>query len=127
MNNRNNYLKFYHFEGNSIKSEEAEIKLEYLNKNYSIEVFVSKEIRDDIDRTKEFIELVNRAKKEKGVVYDFSTGNCCWMVIDDNGVNIECEYVNEISENIKLDDMKIILEKWLDFLEKKTTVEYSWS
>jgi hypothetical protein len=106
--------------------EVAEVRLDYLNKYYPIQLFLSSEIRDNPFRTREYIELINKAKEEKDFVYDFSTGNCCWIIISSGGVDIECEYINEKSENIKLDDMKIILEKWLDFTETRKPIEFSW-
>jgi hypothetical protein len=126
MNTKNNYLNFYSYKTDKIESKVAEVRLTYLNKYYPVQIFLSSEIRDGLERAREYLELINKAQADDKFSYDFSTGNSCWIVISDKKVNIECGYINEISENIDLNDMKIILEKWVEFLESRKKVEYSW-
>jgi hypothetical protein len=126
MSTKNNHLNFYNYKTNETESEVAEIRLTYLEKYYPIQIFLSSEIRENLERAKEYLDLINRAQEDENFFYDFSTGNSCWIIINNKKVNIECDYINETSENIKLDDMKIILEKWVEFLKIGKKVEYNW-
>jgi hypothetical protein len=126
MNTKNNHLNFYNYKTDDIESEVAEVRLIYLEKYYPVQIFLSTEIRENLERAGEYLDLINRAQEDENFFYDFSTGNSCWMIINKKKVNIECDYINEISENIDLNDMKIILEKWIEFLRSKRKVEYNW-
>lgn len=126
MNTEKNYLNFYNYRTDEIESEVAEVRLTYLEKYYPVQIFLSSEIRENIGRAREYLDLIDRAQEDEKFSYDFSAGNSCWIIINKKKVNIECDYINEISENIEPNDMKIILEKWVEFLESKKKVEYTW-
>jgi hypothetical protein len=126
MNTKNNYLNFYNYKTDEIESEVAEVRLTYLEKYYPVQIFLSSEIRESIERAREYLDLINRAQEDENFSYDFSAGNSCWIIINKKKVDIECDYINEISENIELSDMKIIIEKWIEFLKNKKKVEYNW-
>jgi hypothetical protein len=49
------------------------------------------------------------------------------ITIKHNGVTIENEYNSKISEVISLEDMKIILENWIEFIKTRKPIEYSWA
>jgi hypothetical protein len=55
-----------------------------------------------------------------------SSANACFIrVTREDGVRIVNEYTDEVTE-LGLVDMKIILEKWLEFLENGEPIEFSW-
>lgn len=72
-----------------------------------------------------WIELVKKAKVELDFFYE-SFGNCCTTIVTHNGVTIENEYTKNMSKDVKLSDMELILEKWLEFIKYRKNIEYSW-
>lgn len=68
---------------------------------------------------------IHQAKENIDYFYD-SFGNCCTIAVTHKGVTIENEYTEDTIEDIKLDEMEVILEKWLEFIKTRQPIEYSW-
>ena len=92
---------------------------------YAIQDFLRGDIQIRIENCSDWLHRVVKAKNDVDYFYD-SFGNCCTTTITHQGVTIENEYTGYIVENISLDDMQIILEKWLDFIKTRNPVEYCW-
>ncbi len=54
-----------------------------------------------------------------------SSANATFITVTQSGVRIVNEYTDDVTE-LGLADMKIILERWLEFLENGEPVEFSW-
>jgi hypothetical protein len=101
------------------------VELTYLNDNDPLRSFLSGDIQYSINSCRRWIEILNQASEQSDYFYD-SFGNCCTTIVSSNGVTIENEYTEGVSAGIKISDMKIILEKWLEQLKTGETIEYSW-
>ena len=95
------------------------------NRTYPIQDFLRGDIQIGKDSCSEWLDRVNRAKEINNYFYD-SFGNCCTTTVTHQGVTIENEYTGDIVKNISLDDMQIILEKWLEFIINREPIEFSW-
>lgn len=92
---------------------------------YSIQDFLRGDIQTRIENCSDWLHHIIKAKNNTDYFYD-SFGNCCTTIVTHQGVTIENEYTGDIVKNIKLDDMQIILEKWLRFIETREPIEFSW-
>ena len=124
MPNNKNYIHFYNHPDNNRVTVEV-VKLSYiLNNFHSIQSFLGGDIQTR-ENCLDYLGHIFKAKKDPNYFYD-SFGNCCTITITHRGVTIENEYTKEIAKDIKLDDIKIILEKWLEFITTREPIEYSW-
>ena len=112
---------WYGFEHN----ECIEIFLPNLESPKTLYSFLFGDIQFSEDSCKSWLKVVDEAKDNNDYFYD-SFGNCCTTTITNQGVTIENEYTGYIVENISLNDMQIILEKWLYFIKTRNPVEYCW-
>jgi hypothetical protein len=101
------------------------VEISYLDNSDAIRDFLGGDIQYDTKSCSEWINVIEQARNESDYFYD-SFGNCCTITITSSGVTIENEYTKQIAKDIRLQDMNIILEKWLEQLTTKETVEYSW-
>jgi hypothetical protein len=101
------------------------VKLSYLDSSEPIQSFIGGDIQYREKNCLDWIKVIQEAEIKENHFYD-SFGNCCTTTVTSKGVTIENEYTEEKSENIKLQDMEIILKKWLEHLKTKKTVEYTW-
>ena len=116
-----NYLLF----GKDHIREYPLIEMSYLNSSDAIKDFLGGDIQYNIQSCSEWIDMIKEAENEINFFYE-SFGNCCTITITSHAVTIRNEYTNQVSENIKLRDMSIILEKWLEQIKTGETIEFSW-
>ena len=102
----------------------ASVKIEG-NRTYPIQDFLRGDIQIGKESCSDWLNHVMKAQQAPDYFYD-SFGNCCTTTITHQGVTIDNEYTEYIAKDIKLDDMKIILEKWLEFITTREPIEYSW-
>ena len=112
---------WYGFENN----ECIEIFIPNLESPKTLYSFLFGDIQFSEDSCKSWIKIVDEAKDNNDYFYD-SFGNCCTTTVTHQGVTIENEYTDDLVKNISLDDMQIILEKWLDFIKTRKTIEFCW-
>ena len=112
---------WYGFENN----ECIEISISNLESPRTLYSFLFGDIQFSEDSCKSWIVIINEAKDVHNYFYD-SFGNCCTTTVTHQGVTIENEYTGDIVKNISLDDMQIILEKWLEFIRNRKPLEFSW-
>ena len=105
--------------------EHLKINISYAKNSRSISSFLSGDIQTRRENCLDYLGHIFKAKNDVNYFYD-SFGNCCTITITHQGVTIENEYTKDIAKDIKLDDMKIILEKWLEFITTRKPIEYSW-
>ena len=106
-------------------NEHIEIFIPNLESPNTLYSFLYGDIQFSEASCKRWIAIVNEAQIDLNYFYD-SFGNCCTTTITHQGVTIENEYTKDIANDIKLDDMKIILEKWLEFVTTREPIEFSW-
>jgi hypothetical protein len=119
-----NHLEFYNHpddEGAVVVS----VNIDYLDNSYPIQDFIRGDIQIDTKSCLTWIKTITEAENTKDFFYD-SFGNCCTATVTFNGVDIENEYTEDKARNIHLADMKLILEKWLDFTKTREPIEFSW-
>lgn len=92
---------------------------------YVVQDFLRGDIQIGRESCSEWLNRVIQAKYDVDYFYD-SFGNCCTTTVTHQGVTIENEYTQDIAKDINLDDMKIILEKWLEFIIIRESIEFSW-
>jgi hypothetical protein len=124
MLNSHNHIHFYNDPDNE-KIAVAAVKLSYVDNSYPIQEFLSGDIQLRERNCSNWIEKVISAEKDNNFFYD-SFGNCCTTTITHDGVTIENEYMHDMASKIKLSDMKIILEKWMNFIINREEVEFDW-
>ena len=107
------------------KNECIEILIPELKSPKTLYSFLFGDIQYSEDSCESWIKVVNEARKSENYFYD-SFGNCCTTTVTSSGVTIENEYTEDIAKDIKLDDMEIILEKWLEFIKKREPIEFGW-
>ena len=118
-----NYLHFYnHAEDNRVAVASVKMEGKWA---YAIQDFLRGDIQIGEESCLDWLNRVIEAQKQFDYFYD-SFGNCCTTTITHQGATIDNEYTEYIAEDIKLDDMKIILEKWLEFITTRKPIEYSW-
>ena len=95
------------------------------NRIYPLQDFLRGDIQIGTENCLDWLNHVIKAKEINDYFYE-SFGNCCTTTVTHQGVTIENEYTDDIVKNICLNDMQIILEKWLDFIKTRNPVEYCW-
>ena len=123
MNKFENRIKIWN--NNSTRLEHIKINIFCTRNSRAISSFLFGDIQFSEDSCKSWIKIVDEAKDNNDYFYD-SFGNCCTTTVTHQGVTIENEYTDDLVKNISLDDMQIILEKWLDFIKTRKTIEFCW-
>jgi hypothetical protein len=106
-------------------NENIEISLPNLESPKTLYSFLYGDIQFSEASCNHWIEAIANAQIDPDY-YCESFGNCCTIYVNHNGIKIENEYTQETCENIQLDSMKIILESWLQYIQSREAVEYSW-
>ena len=123
MTNQKNSVSFYnHPDDNGFVVASINMKG---NRVHPIQDFLRGDIQTGAENCFVWLHRVIEAKSDPDYFYD-SFGNCCTTTVTHQGVTIENEYTKDIVKDIALDDMKIILAKWLDFIKTREPIEYSW-
>jgi hypothetical protein len=117
-----NYLFF----GKDHVNEYPLVEMAYLDSSDAIRDFLGGDIQYDARSCSEWIDVIEKAERETDFFHE-SFANCCTITITSNGVTIENEYTKKKSTDISLQDMHIILQKWLEQLTSGEVIEYSWN
>jgi hypothetical protein len=124
MNILNKSLKIWNTE--TVDLQHVKVHIPEIKDVLPLYSFLSGDIQHSVEHCQECLEKIFEAERSEDFFYD-SFGNCCTITIKHSGVTIENEYTSKISGLISLEDMKIILENWIEFIKTRKPVEYSWS
>jgi hypothetical protein len=122
----NNSLHFYNHPHDQ-HSPVAILRLDDKNTSYHVQTFLTGDVQT-ASSCSEWIDRIVEAKSRTDYFYEVFV-NCCTATLTHTQINIENEYLDLDSspKEILLDDMKVILEKWLEYLKTSQNVEYSWN
>lgn len=119
-----NYLKFWKDKQFSMSAMEWIIPShEILQIQRSLGAFLAADT-NSTESTQDWIDTVRIAAIHPNFLVE-SSANACFVTVTRQGVRIVNEYTDDVTE-LGLADMRIILEKWLEFLENGEPIEFSW-
>jgi hypothetical protein len=121
----NNSLHFYNHPQDQ-RSPVAILKLDDQNTSYHVQTFLTGDVQTE-NSCSEWIDRIIEAKNKSDYFYEVFV-NCCTATLTHTQINIENEYLDLDSppQAISLDDIKVILEKWLEYLKISQDIKYSW-
>jgi hypothetical protein len=121
----NNSLHFYNHPQDQ-HSPVARLRLDGQNTAYHVQTFLTGDIQTE-SSCSEWINRIIEAKGRSNYFYEVFV-NCCTITLSHTQINIKNKYLdlNSPPKAILLDDIKVILEKWLEYLRTSQDVKYSW-
>jgi hypothetical protein len=121
-----NKLSFYTTTtSDNTQLEQARIWIEGNEYKGTLNFFISHEIRNSKILCENWILRVKDALYFPDYNYS-EIGNACTVSIRHSVFNISNEYIDDSPVHIDLQNMKIILTKWLEFLNQLMPIDFEW-